>query len=206
MFQLLNDATGAATTAGASSSQSSLRDDDQSLVERIARGEAEALAQLYDRHGQLLLNLACTMLRGRAAAEDLVHDVFLEIWRKAHSYDPARASVQAWLVMRLRSRALDRLRSARVRREVGAADPFAHAPSLAARERADDTIDREALRQALATLPSSQKQVLELAYFHDLTGAEIAAVVGVPLGTVKSRMFAGMGKMRAALLPQEQKS
>ena len=172
--------------------------DDRALVAEAARGEVKAFAALYDRFAGIMLATAKRMLGDRGGAEDLVHDVFMEVWRNCDNYDPRRATVRTWILVRLRSRALDRLRSATVRREVTTDDvapnesaPVSEDPSLAP--------DRAAVVQALAQLPDEQRMVIELSYFHGLSSSEIAERMGSPLGTVKSRTAAGLAKIRSAM-------
>jgi RNA polymerase sigma-70 factor (ECF subfamily) len=170
--------------------------EDVELIREAARGEVDALASVYDRYSRLLMTTAERMLGDRAMAEDLVHDVMMEVWRAAASYDVARGSVRTWMLVRLRSRALDRLRAARTRRE----EPGE--PQHAAADEAEDPLlepDRRAIRRALAELPPEQREVLELAYFQGLSSSEIAERMGSPLGTVKSRTAAGLAKLRSAL-------
>jgi len=171
--------------------------DDAQLVDAMQAGERAALAALYDRYSGLMYGVARRMLRDPQAAEDLVQDVVVEVWRRADTYSSSRGTVRTWLMMRLRSRALDRIRSAPVRREVAVEDPRAVAAAAA-----DDPQlgpDRERVRRALATLPTDQREVLELAYFRGLSSSEIAVHVGTPVGTVKSRTRAGLAKLRAAI-------
>ncbi len=172
--------------------------DDRQLIQEAARGEVKALATLYDRYSALLLATAHRMLGDRGAAEDLVHDVFMEVWRHCARYEPSRGTVRTWILVRLRSRALDRLRSATVRREVATEDV---APNQAAPQGEDPALapDRAAVRAALAQLPAEQRTVLELSYFHGLSSSEIAERMGSPLGTVKSRTAAGLAKIRSAM-------
>lgn len=172
--------------------------DDRELVAEAARGEVKAFAALYDRFAGIMLATAKRMLGDKGGAEDLVHDVFMEVWRNCDNYDPRRATVRTWILVRLRSRALDRLRSASVRREVTTDDvapteaaPVAEDPALAP--------DRAAVVQALAELPDEQRLVIELSYFHGLSSSEIAERMGSPLGTVKSRTAAGLAKIRSAM-------
>jgi RNA polymerase sigma-70 factor (ECF subfamily) len=173
--------------------------DDVELIREASRGEVGAISCIYDRFAGLLLTMAEKILGDRAMAEDLVHDVFLEVWRHASTFDPARGSVRTWILVRLRSRALDRLRSAKTRREV--ATPDDHEPNLAAEEVEDPALmpDRRAVRRALEELPAEQREVIELAYFHGLTSSEIAERMNSPLGTVKSRTAAGLAKLRAVM-------
>jgi RNA polymerase sigma-70 factor (ECF subfamily) len=171
--------------------------EDVELIREAARGEIDALASVYDRYSRLLMTTAERMLGDRAMAEDLVHDVLMEVWRSAASYDVARGSVRTWILVRLRSRALDRLRSARTRREVAA--PEEHQPVADDGEDPSLEPDRRAIRSALAELPPEQREVLELAYFHGLSSSEIAERMGSPLGTVKSRTAAALAKLRSAL-------
>lgn len=168
--------------------------DDAALVARMAEGDREALAILYDRHASTLLVVAHRILGDRREAEDLLHDALLEAWRKAAGFDPARGSVRAWLVVRVRSRALDRRRALGPSR-VLAPERFERIAD--AREPNDGDVAR--VQVALATLPEDQRHVLELAYFEGLSSSEIAARLSVPMGTVKSRVAAGMAKLRAGL-------
>jgi len=167
---------------------------DESLVAAITRGDRDALGALYDRHAPTMLGVAMRMLGDVREAEDLVHDVFLEIWRRADAYDPSRARVLTWCLVRLRSRAVDRLRARQRTPETSllqaAAELPAHAPTPSA--------DHERLRAAVDALPAKQREVLELAYFDGLSGSEIAERLGVPHGTVKSRAAAGLRALRDA--------
>lgn len=175
--------------------------EDIELIEEAARGEVDALSALYDRFSGLLLTMAMRMLGDRAMAEDLVHDVFMEVWRNASRYDRSRGTVRTWVLVRLRSRALDRLRSASSRREVPSDDIT---PREAAPEVEDPSLqpDRVAVRQALTELPEEQRLVLELSYFQGLSSSEIAERMGSPLGTVKSRTAAALAKLRSVMEPK----
>jgi RNA polymerase sigma-70 factor (ECF subfamily) len=171
--------------------------EDAEVIAEAARGDVRALAALYDRYAGLALATARRMV-GESGAEDLVQDVFMEVWRAAASYDPSRGAVRTWILVRLRSRALDRLRSAPVRREIPTEDV---APDRAAPPGEDPSLapDRRVVREALRQLPEDQRQVLELAYFMGMSATEIAERMGSPVGTVKSRTKAAMTKLRAAL-------
>lgn len=173
---------------------------DISLVRRMADGDAAALGLLYDRYGTLLFSVGVRILSDRHAAEDLVQDVFLEAWRKSAEYDPARASVRTWLILRARSRALDRLMSASARRTVSMEDVTVPEPA-ASGTGMDNRADADRVHLALADLSAEQRQVLELTFFQGLSSGEIARQVGVPVGTVKSRLRAALGGLRAALGP-----
>lgn len=174
--------------------------DDRELVRRVAGGDRNALGLLYDRYAPIVLALGQKILRSRREAEDLLQDVFLEVWRQAGDYEPSRGSVRTWIVLRARSRALDRCRSAwsrvvpiedtQERGDEGAVDPMLQA-------------DHERLRRVLVTLPEEQQKVLELGYFEGLSSSEIAERLGVPLGTVKSRVAAALAKLRAVLVRDE---
>jgi RNA polymerase sigma-70 factor, ECF subfamily len=181
-----------------SSSPTLAERDDLAVIREAARGEIDALAALYDRYAGLLLAMAHRMLGNETVAEDLVQDVFMEVWRRAHAFDPSRGTVRTWLLVRLRSRALDRLRSAAHRREVMVDDvgPREAAPTP---EDPELSPDRALVRQALLQLPEDQRLVIELSYFHGLSSSEIAEHMGSPIGTVKSRTAAALGKLRAAM-------
>jgi RNA polymerase sigma-70 factor (ECF subfamily) len=167
---------------------------DAALVARMARGDRDALSQLYARHSSLLLGLALRIVRERREAEDLLHDVFLEAWRAAKDFDPKRGRVRTWLTIRMRSRALDLQKSARVSRNAGDAGL-----ELVADDGEHASPDHARVRAALAELSPEQRKVLELAYFEGLSCTEIAARVVIPVGTVKSRLAAGLDRLRTRL-------
>lgn len=173
-------------------------DPDVELVRAVARGDRQALAALYDRYSGIMFALAVRIVRERREAEDLLHDVFLEVWRSAKDYDPDRGRVRTWLTIRMRSRALDLQKSARVSRNVG--DDSVLDRVVADNDIADSP-DRARVRKALSDLPSEQRQVLELGYFEGLSCSEIAERLGTPIGTVKSRVAAALGKLRQYLGP-----
>jgi RNA polymerase sigma-70 factor (ECF subfamily) len=172
--------------------------DDAELVQRMAQGDKAALARLYDAHAGLLLGLAIRMLGGRRDAEDLVHDVFLEAWKRAADYDPARGTVKAWLCLRTRSRALDRKKSPWMARTVAWDDDLAHAmegPALEPGVR----LERERVRAALSTLSAAQRDVVDLFYFHGCSVAQVADSLRCTPGSVKSRLSAARSRLRSAL-------
>jgi RNA polymerase sigma-70 factor, ECF subfamily len=172
---------------------------DEVLIHSIAGGDREALARLYDRYSGTLVPLAERLLgAGKREAQDLVHDVFLEVWRQAGDYDEGRGSARGWILMRLRSRALDRKKSPGVRRAV-ALDDTRVAEEAKTDEDPALAPDRTAVRRALGTLPEDQRTCVELAYFEGLSSSEIAERIGVPIGTVKSRVAAAFSKLREAL-------
>ena len=176
--------------------------DDRALVAAIAAGDQQALGMLYDRHAPKLLGLARRMLGDQAAAEDLLHDVFLEVWQHAAAYAPARGTVSAWLTIRTRSRALDRIgrgtrQALAVERAAGEQPPPAELPGAVA------ALDGARLRDLVARLPAELVTVLELAYFEGLSATEIAPRTGTPVGTVKSRMARALALLRDALEPPE---
>ena len=170
-------------------------DDDIACIFRVAGGDQAALGELYDRHGAALLALGARVLRDRHEAEDLLHDVFVEVWQKAATYDPARGSVRAWLAIRMRSRALDRVRAplrTRARAIGDDLDRIASVPPV-------ESTDASSVLRKLASLPPEQQSVLLLGYFDGQSCSEIAESEGVPVGTVKSRMAAALSKLRAQL-------
>lgn len=174
-------------------------DEDVELVRAIAAGDRAGLATLYDRYAPILLGLAMRLLRDRREAEDLLHDVFLEVWRSARTYDLTRGRVRTWLVVRMRSRALDVLKSARVARRSG--DPEVLDRMIAEPEPGASP-DRQRVRAVLAELTPEQRQVVELAYFDGGSCSEIATRLAIPIGTVKSRLAAGLGRLRQLLGPR----
>lgn len=175
--------------------------DDQSLLDRIVRGDERALAELYERFAPRAFGVARRVLRNDAEAEELVQDTFVEVWRSATRYDPRRAAPERWILTMIRTRAIDRLRQngarSRLRdnllvqpRSEGLASPDSQVASSREAQR---------LREALATLPPEQRTVLEHAYDAGLSQSEIAAATGTPLGTVKTRMRIAMMKLAELL-------
>lgn len=169
---------------------------DAALMIEIQAGNRVALAKLYDRHAERLLGFAYHILGHRGDAEDLLHDVFLEVWNRAASYDPQRGSVASWLMLRMRSRAIDRLRTLTTARQRAIADA---APDDCPAPPSSDpvlTLEHGLTRRAVMALSDVQRTVLESAYFEGLTLAEIAVRCKVPIGTVKSRLAAALTSLR----------
>ena len=170
---------------------------DTELVTALAAGRRECLALLYDRYAPLLLAVGLRILPHRDEVEDILHDVFVEAWRQAASFEPSRGTVRAWLVTRMRSRVLDRRKSAGFSRRADLEEPVLE--RLVAAPPTGGQDDRERVRRAMGGLSPEQRQVLELAYFEGLSCAEIAARCGLPVGTVKSRSAAALAKLRVGL-------
>ena len=169
---------------------------DEALIEAIKRGDESALAELYARYSALMMGVACRLLANQRDAEDLLHDVFLEAWQKAATFDAARGSVRAWLMIRLRSRASDRRRNLATARDKAVllqpGEPGDH------HDEVFDLAQQARATQMLETLDTDHREVIALAYFEGLSTADIAARCNVPVGTVKSRMSRAMARLRDA--------
>jgi RNA polymerase sigma-70 factor (ECF subfamily) len=178
---------------------------DRAALRRMARGDADALADVYDRHARLLYSLALRIVRLQSDAEDVLQEVFAQAWHQATRYDASRGTVIGWLITLTRSRALDRLRRGRVH-------PYTTDVDDAADRVADDApgIDlalvsaeqAAAVRAALDALPENQRTPLELAYYEGLSQSQIAEQLGVPLGTIKTRMRQALLRLREAVAEQ----
>ncbi len=174
--------------------------DDTALFDRIARRDETALALLYDRHCRLLFGLVLRILRNRAEAEEVLQEVFIQVWTRMDTYNAALGSPIAWLVRVSRNRAIDRLRSNTVRDRV--ASETALAPPLVVEDveaRVARTEEHRAVIRAMGALPDDQRELIEHAYFLGLTQSELADRFGLPLGTVKTRVRTGLMALRREL-------
>jgi RNA polymerase sigma-70 factor (ECF subfamily) len=178
--------------------------EDAELLRAVARGDEAAFARVYDRYSPILLGLLLRILRSRAEAEDVLQEVFLQVWQQARAFDPTRGRPFTWLVTLARSRAIDRLRAVDSReraaqRSAEDAPPEGASPQAWADEEAIRAERAEAVRDALGELPEEQRQVLLLAYLEGMSQSEIAAAKNQPLGTVKTRTRAGLKKLSESL-------
>ncbi|HEU4635018.1 MAG TPA: sigma-70 family RNA polymerase sigma factor, partial [Edaphobacter sp.] len=169
---------------------------DDLLLRRVSDRDASAMTELFDRYGGMVYSVALRVLRDPARAEDLLQDIFLQLWKKPESFVSSRGSLGAWLLVVTRNRAIDVLRR---RRSTESVDdyPLASEGNLASEVERGVMMDR--VRGALTGLPPEQRNVLELAYFEGLSQTEIADRTGNPLGTVKTRMRSGLASLRKAL-------
>ncbi len=171
---------------------------DEALVALVARSDETALAELYDRIGGIAYGLAYRVLRDESLAEDAVQEAFLGLWRTAASFIPERAKASTWLLTLVHRRAVDLVRREQRRR----AEPLEDAPEPVTESAEDDAwlrLDRVRVQGALAQLPDQQREAIELAYYGGFTQSELAERLGQPLGTIKSRMFAGLARLRELL-------
>ncbi|MBA3714060.1 MAG: sigma-70 family RNA polymerase sigma factor [Pyrinomonadaceae bacterium] len=170
---------------------------DAELIRRVALGDGQAFALLYDRYSPKLFGLLLRTLRSRAEAEDVLQEVFLEVWQSAADFDETRGRPFTWLVLRARSRAIDRARALAARHRA-AVESQREAPQWDFSDASEDVLRSEQgriVREALAALPDKQRRALLLAYFEGLSQSQIAARLGLPLGTVKTQMRAGLTKL-----------
>jgi RNA polymerase sigma factor (sigma-70 family) len=180
---------------------------DEALIALVARSDDAALAELYDRYGRVAYGLAFRVLRDRSLAEDAVQEAFLAVWRTAARFMPERSKASTWLLTLVHRRAVDHVRREERRR----AAPLEAAPQETGEtteEAAWFSLERERVHEALRNLPDQQREALELAYFGGYTQSEIAERLGEPLGTIKSRMFNGLTRLRDVLqeaVPEEER-
>jgi RNA polymerase sigma-70 factor (ECF subfamily) len=171
---------------------------DEALLAIIATPDGSlALAELYDRYGKIAYGLAYRVLRDSSLAEDAVQEAFITVWRTAGTYISDRGKPQTWLLTLVHRRAVDLVRREQRRRTPGAVEEPPATP--AAEDEATLRDRRRAVQAALSQLPADQREALELAYYGGLTQSELAEQLGVPLGTIKSRMFAGLRRLRDLL-------
>jgi RNA polymerase sigma factor (sigma-70 family) len=171
---------------------------DEAVIALIARSDGSALAELYDRYGRLAYGLALRVMRDQALAEDAVQDAFLDVWRSAGRFRPERSKASTWILTLVHRRAVDLVRREERRRF----EPLEAAPEPSG-EATDEIawlgLERARVREALRQLPDQQREALGLAYFDGYTQTELAERLGEPLGTIKSRMFNGLTRLREIL-------
>jgi RNA polymerase sigma-70 factor (ECF subfamily) len=180
----------------------SLRPPEVVLVERIAAGDAEALSELYDRFCGMLLGLATKILGDPSDGEEVLQEVFIQVWKQASRYQWNRSSVSTWLVLITRSRSIDRLRSRNVKLRTASDAQRENSRVYASPEGVGNVLREERskrLATELAGLPEEQREALEMAYYQGMTQREIAEATQTPLGTVKTRTLLAMKKLRLAL-------
>ena len=175
---------------------------DGQLVQLVAEKDADALEALYERYGKVAYSLARRILTDEVLAQDVVQEVFLSLWRDAQRFDAGRGTLATYLLSMTHHRAVDVVRreeNLRRRRTSDEVLEFRPDPNPGVEAEAEAAERRSEVRAALAQLPPAQREALALAYFGGYTQREVAALVGVPLGTVKTRMAAGMRKLQQAL-------
>lgn len=167
--------------------------DDMRLVARIRAGDQQAMSELYDRYGKVVYAVALRVLQDAGGAEDILQDVFLQLWRNPDAFDASRGSLAAWLAVISRHRSIDRLRKRRPETDIEDC-VIAGGPDL--RDESEHKLMIEKVRGVLAEMSPDQRSVLELAFFQGLTHTEIAKKTGEPLGTVKTRIRSGLQQLR----------
>ncbi|HEX8196561.1 MAG TPA: sigma-70 family RNA polymerase sigma factor [Pyrinomonadaceae bacterium] len=176
---------------------------DADLLRAVAQGDEESLAAIYDRYRTILFGLLFRILGNRAEAEDVLQEVFVQVWQRARDFDENRGKAFTWLVTLARSRAIDRLRSLGSRSRTIEAATKESADAVG--DAVEDAINNErgeVVREALKELPEEQRAALLMAYFDGFSQSEIAERTNTPLGTVKTRMRTGMTKLREVLAPR----
>jgi len=171
---------------------------DEALVALVARADEDAFSELYERFGRVAYGLALRIVRDPALAEDAVQDGFLAVWRSASRFVAEQAKASTWILTLIHRRAVDLVRREQPRR----AEPLGAAPppsGEATEEQAWLRLQRSRVQEALRSLPDKQREALELAYYGGFTQSELADRLGEPLGTIKSRMFSGLARLRELL-------
>jgi RNA polymerase sigma-70 factor (ECF subfamily) len=172
---------------------------DEAVLALVARSDESALAELYDRFGRVAYGVALRILRDERLAEDAVQEGFLAAWRNADRFVPERAKASTWLMTLVHRRAVDLVRREDRRRAEPLGERAELAPSGSAEEDAWLRFERERVQTALQQLPDQQREALELAYYGGFSQSELAERLGQPVGTIKSRMFTGLARLRELL-------
>jgi RNA polymerase sigma-70 factor, ECF subfamily len=171
-------------------------DDDDAVAERLIARDPRALATVYRRHGRVVFGFLLGTLRDRGSAEDVLQQVFLEVWQRAPTFDPRRGGMLNWIMVIARSRALDHLRR-RIPEPAGTLSDEAEAADLT--QRVDDLAERWFIGGLLERLPREESEVIRLRFYAELSQTEIAERTGMPLGTVKTRMVSGLRRLRTLM-------
>jgi RNA polymerase sigma-70 factor (ECF subfamily) len=172
--------------------------DDGTLLARVQSGDEQAMASLYDRYSRVVYSVALRVLREPAASEDVLQEVFMQIWRNPSSFTAARGSLGGWLSIVARNRSIDTLRRKRPTVDV---EDIALASSFNLADDAERNLLAERARSVIVQLPREQRKTLEMAFFDGLTHSEIAEITGDPLGTVKTRIRSALLTLRKAFQP-----
>ncbi len=180
--------------------------EDRRLMSRVARGDADALGELYDRYGRVVFGVLYRMLGSPESAEEVAQNAFHSVWRQAGGYRPERGSVRTWLLAIARNAAIDWRRSKgnRTARTTAIDDAVVLIDDMLVEERVIASLRAQRVRAAVAALPREQREVLSLAFWSGLSQTEIASRTGAPLGTVKSRVRLGMARLRESLADDEE--
>jgi len=175
--------------------------DDASLTQRIRSGDREALGELYDRYASVAMATALRVVSDRQLAEDVVHDAFLAVWRKIDRFDATRGSLRAWLLTVVRNRAIDHVRADRRSLDIDELDEqsLLRSGTNPTWELAVERLAAARLRAAMGSLPTEQREAVELAYFGGRTYREIAVLTGVPQGTANGRLRLALARLRESL-------
>ena len=164
------------------------------LVARVRAGDQQALAELYDRYSSVVYAVALRVLQDAAAAEDVLQDIFLRLWRNPDAFDASRGSLAAWLAVIARHRSIDRLRQRRPETDI---EKCVITSSADLRDQTERSLVIEKVRSALGEMNPDQRKALEMAFFQGLTHVEIAEKTGEPLGTIKTRIRSALRQLRA---------
>jgi len=168
--------------------------DDLRLVARLRAGDQQALSELYDRYSSVVYGVALRILQDTGAAEDLLQDIFLQLWRKPDAFDSSRGSLGAWLAVIARNRSIDRLRQRRPESDI---ENCVIASGTDLRDETERSLVIEKVRVVMNEMSPDQRTAMELAFFEGLTHTEIAEKTGEPLGTIKTRIRSGLQMLRA---------
>jgi RNA polymerase sigma-70 factor (ECF subfamily) len=172
---------------------------DLALIKRVMAGDETALASLYDRYSGIVYSVARRILNDEGAAEEVLQDIFYQLWRTASNFDESRGGLAGWLLVSARNRAIDRLRRRKVSKGLDEERPVVVKSNLESSAMQSELINR--VKGVVLALPEAQRAALELAYFEGLTHTEIAERTGEPLGTIKTRLRSALQTLRQTLNP-----